>query len=364
MNAGENLQIASPPILSKTDSDSENEPFSLLSFSNELIFSIFMHLKSFCDLAHVSEVDRRCYSVSQEKRLWKFSEIERSGGQSLRTPQETARYIREFLPIAFSLLEVKDLPRPEDPYDKEWLAEMRKKLKPIQKADTLTFWKHLVNTQETPFPEKNIRRAFCSWVHENREPLQNETQAVRFHDSQIQVLPKEIGMFAHITEIYLKNTGLFHLPSEIRHCTGLEKVTIRDNPIRSIPDEIGELRHLTIIILSDNRLRSVPESIGNCSKVEQLWLSGNQLTALPPTLGKLTQLKCFHAESNRLEEISFSTEKLIHLEEFWVQTNKLRVVPGDLKRLEDKFAIHSDGDALMKDSFAEFNTDFHGRITP
>ena len=105
-------------------------------------------------------------------------------------------------------------------------------------------------------------------------------------DSQLTVLPKEIGTLTNLTTLYLYGNQLTELPQEIGQLVNLTTLDLYGNQLTSLPPEIGQLVNLTKLDLYDNKLTALPPEIGHLENLLTLDLGGNRLTSPPPEIVK------------------------------------------------------------------------------
>lgn len=90
----------------------------------------------------------------------------------------------------------------------------------------------------------------------------------------------------------------------------LTQATIQNSQLTILPPEIGMFTHLQRMILNNNQLMALPPEIGNFKRLRDLILSNNQLTALPQEIGNLTQLEELYLNNNKLTDATFNDTTL------------------------------------------------------
>lgn len=102
-------------------------------------------------------------------------------------------------------------------------------------------------------------------------------------------LPEVIRMHGgHIKEIYLKWNKLITLPSWITELFNVTNLYIYNNRIEHLPVEFGRMNQLTVLDLGANRLQLIPTCIGNLSNLKSLYLNDNFIERLP--VGKFIEI--------------------------------------------------------------------------
>ncbi len=119
-------------------------------------------------------------------------------------------------------------------------------------------------------------------------------------DSQLHLLPPEIGNLTNLTRLNLAHNQFATLPHEIDQLANLTYMVLSDNQFTTLPPEICDLTSLTYLVLSDNQLTTLPPEIGNLTNLEELHLDGNQLSVLPPEIGQIKNLKLLNVRGNKI----------------------------------------------------------------
>ncbi|MHA1340890.1 MAG: leucine-rich repeat domain-containing protein [Promethearchaeota archaeon] len=138
-----------------------------------------------------------------------------------------------------------------------------------------------------------------------------------------------------ITEIFIKNSNINFLPRTIGIFTELKELDLYNNNLSSLPESIGNLKSLTELNLSSNNLSSLPNSIGNLKSLTELNLSSNNLSSLPNSIGNLTNLKELDLQFNRLSSFPNSIGNLTNLKELDLQFNKISSLPESIGALKN-----------------------------
>lgn len=86
-----------------------------------------------------------------------------------------------------------------------------------------------------------------------------------------------IGTYSFLTQLYLCNNHLIHLPSEIGSLRQLTILDVSSNNLSSLPRELGKLTSLRELRLFDNSLITLPYELGNLYQLSVLGLDGNPL---------------------------------------------------------------------------------------
>ncbi|KAJ2948953.1 hypothetical protein O0L34_g5891 [Tuta absoluta] len=114
-------------------------------------------------------------------------------------------------------------------------------------------------------------------------------------------LQKLEGDEAEVTDIYLKENLIAHVPTGIGKLVHLESLYLSGNDITQLPTEIARLQCLKCLDMSGNRLKRVPEEIGDLQRLKFLILDENELTELPLRLSELRALRYLSVCDNKLK---------------------------------------------------------------
>jgi hypothetical protein len=104
----------------------------------------------------------------------------------------------------------------------------------------------------------------------------------------------------------------------------------RNTQLCVIPSQIGLLRSLTHLNLSHNFLDSLPSEIGGLVHLKRLNLSNNILALLPPSIGSLRSLEYLDASKNCLEALPSELRFLLRLKHCNLSYNNFRPLPYSL----------------------------------
>mmetsp|Transcript_24405 Transcript_24405/g.61203 ORF Transcript_24405/g.61203 Transcript_24405/m.61203 type:complete len:695 (-) Transcript_24405:149-2233(-) len=122
---------------------------------------------------------------------------------------------------------------------------------------------------------------YLSMGVENITKLDETWSALDVSNMGLRGLSPNIGIYNHLTALYLNNNQLITLPPALFDLTSLTHLDLSTNLLKSIPPEIGKLVHLKDLSLCNNYLRELPLEIGRLFRLERLLLDGNRITSLP-----------------------------------------------------------------------------------
>ncbi len=142
----------------------------------------------------------------------------------------------------------------------------------------------------------------------------------------ISELPEEIGQFANLQSLGLRDNQLTSLPESMGQLAKLQSLDLSGNKLPSLPKSIGQLASLQSLDLSFNKLTSLPESFGQLANLQSLNLTGNQLTSLPEFFGQLAKLQSLDLRGNQLASLPASLARLKKLRELKLNDNPLNPV--------------------------------------
>ena len=136
-----------------------------------------------------------------------------------------------------------------------------------------------------------------------------------------------------VTELYLHNCGLEHIPPAVFGMPRLWKLDLSANQIRELPAQIGQLRQLRSLALHFNQIDALPPEFFRLEQLTELNLAQNQIQILSPAIGKLKRLQQLRLNNNELAELPAEIGQLQGLRHLEVQHNHLRRIPPQLGRL-------------------------------
>lgn len=102
---------------------------------------------------------------------------------------------------------------------------------------------------------------------------------------------------------------------------------LSDRGLYTVSSSIGIYRHLTSLFLRNNNLTDLQEAVCNLTALTNLDVSYNHLTSLPPQLENLQRLKRLNLYSNRLNELPLEMGRLWRLSNLSVEGNPITSPP-------------------------------------
>ncbi len=190
-----------------------------------------------------------------------------------------------------------------------------------------------------------------TWFGQHQADLQASVE-LDFTNSNLTLLPPEIGQLGALTCLWLDNNRLTSLPKEIRQLGALTWLRLNNNRLTSLPPEIGQLKTLKQLELDFNSLMSLPKEIGQLRALTGLNLNCNRLTTLPKEIGQLRVLNRLQLRNNRLTTLPKEIGQLRALTRFYLTHNRLSSLPkefGQLRALHCLFLDYSRLSSLPKE---------------
>ncbi|GLJ27160.1 hypothetical protein SUGI_0532490 [Cryptomeria japonica] len=120
------------------------------------------------------------------------------------------------------------------------------------------------------------------------------------------------------------STKLEELPRHITNQASLCELYLTETRLRALPSNIGQLSKLRVLKISSDRrcfgqMQSLPESMGSLKLLEQLELENLQIESLPKSLKQLSNLQTLKIINCPITELDFGlrtfTSSLCHLKE-------------------------------------------------
>ncbi len=157
---------------------------------------------------------------------------------------------------------------------------------------------------------------------------------LRLENNRLTSLPKEIGQLGALTDLYLSNNHLTNLLKEIGQLGALMVLRLENNCLTSLPKEIGQLGALMMLRLENNRLTSLPKEIGQLGALTDLYLSNNHLTNLLKEIGQLGTLINLYLNNNHLTSLPKEIGQLGALMALRLENNLLTNLPKEVVLLQ------------------------------
>ncbi|PIT73630.1 leucine-rich repeat-containing protein kinase family protein [Limnohabitans sp. B9-3] len=123
----------------------------------------------------------------------------------------------------------------------------------------------------------------------NDLPRLHKLQVIFGSDNPFTELPEVLGQCPNLTMVGFKANRIRHVSAKALP-PRLRWLILTDNQIDTLPTELGHCTDLQKLMLAGNRLSQLPETMVNLQKLELLRISANQFTALPKWLLELPRL--------------------------------------------------------------------------
>jgi Leucine-rich repeat (LRR) protein len=201
----------------------------------------------------------------------------------------------------------------------------------------------VVDTNMTVLPENigNLRKLNVLWAI----------------NCNLTVLPDTISRLQMLLELRVNGNKLTALPENLGDMTSLLSLWVYKNRLRTLPSSIGKLSNLLKIIAFNNELETLPNSIGQLRhQMKFLYVYNNRLTALPANFADIAKLEVFYAWNNRLTTLPSNVGKLIHLRWVDLRHNRLAHLPTSIREWDGLKYFFAGGNAFCKLSFSFPNT--------
>lgn len=136
--------------------------------------------------------------------------------------------------------------------------------------------------------------SFAASLPKEEEIKEDEWTKLDLANAKLVALSPNIALYTNITEIYLQNNCITHLPS----------------------DFFSALVHLRVLDLSGNMISWLQPEISNLMQLRELNLNWNQIRELPVEMGKLFRLEKLSYEGNNVvkpapEVLALGTTKML-----------------------------------------------------
>jgi internalin A len=156
----------------------------------------------------------------------------------------------------------------------------------------------------------------------------------------LRTLPEELTRLPHLTELYLGENWLYHLPEWLADFTELSVLSLRRNQMRNDPEFLSRLTGLTVLELGDSSTPHLPEWLTVLPRLTSLRVGTRRLAELPGWIGSLTGLRELCLKDNSLSTLPESMPELTVLD---VRNNHFRTLPEDLAVTLEKLWVSGNG---------------------
>jgi Leucine-rich repeat (LRR) protein len=137
---------------------------------------------------------------------------------------------------------------------------------------------------------------------------------------------KVLETFVDLRMLFAENIALTQLPASYKLCHAVERVWFSKTQITHLPPSFFDMPLLQLYI-TDTPLQSLPTEISKCHTLEVLHITNALIKRLPASLGNLSALKYFSVMNCTLKSLPASLEGLKALMSVDFQGNQLKQIP-------------------------------------
>lgn len=116
--------------------------------------------------------------------------------------------------------------------------------------------------------------------------------------NQLTALPDDLPRLHKLQVIFCSDNPFTELPEVLGQCTQLTMVGFKANRIRHVSAKALPPR-LRWLILTDNQIDTLPTELGHCTELQKLMLAGNRLRTLPQSMAGLHKLALLRISANQ-----------------------------------------------------------------
>eukprot|EP01114_Cavostelium_apophysatum_P020406 TRINITY_DN6827_c0_g1_i1.p1 TRINITY_DN6827_c0_g1~~TRINITY_DN6827_c0_g1_i1.p1 ORF type:complete len:779 (-),score=221.16 TRINITY_DN6827_c0_g1_i1:92-2428(-) len=174
--------------------------------------------------------------------------------------------------------------------------------------------------------DARLREAF-------RQAQETECVSFAFNQSQLLMVPDQVGELRNLKELNFSFNKLSSLPYSISQLVNLRNLNLSENHFTEFPPIIFQITQLVQLNMSGNQLRRLPLEIGCLTELTQLHLDSNFLTTLPTSIGKLQKLQILHLQKNQFTALPSTIGRLKNLISLYLQDNTLVSLPSEICQL-------------------------------
>lgn len=169
-------------------------------------------------------------------------------------------------------------------------------------------------------------------------------------------IPAGISKLINLEELLLSNnSNLEILPEEIGDLTKLKILNISGTSITVLPQSIGNLTNLGIFIAETTPLTELPETFGNLRRLKTLNVSSSNISALPVSFGKLDSLENLYLYSTYLGFVPEPILKLVNLQILDLSSCGITTIPSDFQNLKSMYTLYLDYNPIQTIAQGAFN---------
>lgn len=152
-------------------------------------------------------------------------------------------------------------------------------------------------------------------------------------DSKIERLPTEIKDLHLIKHLFLEDMSLVSLGDGIKFLKGLQAITLSNLPnIEQFFSEVCDLKSLKYLMIKNCPIQTLTKNIKNLNLLEELIIINTSLTELPSECFSLPNLKKLFLNTVLLDSISGELERLQKLESLTL--NYVKHLPKEIESLK------------------------------
>lgn len=132
----------------------------------------------------------------------------------------------------------------------------------ISEEQLLLPWESLIRFLETHYIDfMNIRKETSIEILSKITQATTLNSVLQFDQTQINKLPKSIGLMINLKEIGLNNNHLSSLPKSFKDLSNLRYLDIVQNNIKSLPKELKSLTSLEEIYWNSNDIQDLSTAL-------------------------------------------------------------------------------------------------------
>ncbi|AKF84807.1 hypothetical protein MFUL124B02_04730 [Myxococcus fulvus 124B02] len=128
-----------------------------------------------------------------------------------------------------------------------------------------------------------------------------DSKELLFNGRKLGELPPVIGEFTELESLWVRTTGISHVPPELGRLKKLKKLDLSFNPaLAELPAELGNLESLESLDLRQTGVKTLPDSLERLRHLKYLDLQSTPLTTVPPVLFRMPWLRALDLYSTTL----------------------------------------------------------------
>ena len=132
--------------------------------------------------------------------------------------------------------------------------------------------------------------------------LADTLEVLNLSNNALSTLPHELMRLKKLRVLFCSDNPFTRLPEVVGDCAELETVGFKACAITQVP-AAAISKPLRWLILTGNQVSELPSELGHCTRLQKLMLAGNRLRSLPESMANCTALELLRIAANQFETL-------------------------------------------------------------